>query len=78
MPFDYRALLTAPRSVLVHRLRTRTDKSYRRDHRALAQVLADLDEVQPLLRRSADLILTTTIPPSALADQLLRGIAAGR
>jgi shikimate kinase len=75
LPFDYRVLLTAPRSVLVERLRTRTTNAYGRDPDELARVLADLVEVEPLLRRSADLILTTTPPTAAVADQLLRRIA---
>ena len=55
LPFDYRVLLTAPTPVLVHRLRTRTGNGYGRDGAELSQVLADLAEVEPLLRRSADL-----------------------
>ena len=84
LPFDYRVLLTAPKSVLVQRLRTRTGNSYGRDSGELAQVLADLAEVEPLLRRSADLVLTTTDLPAHVADALLgriaeieRGISAG-
>jgi shikimate kinase len=75
LPFDYRVLLTAPRSVLVERLRTRTGNAYGRSGAELAQVLADLAEVEPLLRRSADLVLTTTAPPSQVADALLERIA---
>jgi hypothetical protein len=75
LPFDYRVLLTAPRSVLVERVRTRTSNAYGRDDRELAQVLADLVEVEPLLRRSADLVLVTTAPTAELADVLLRRIA---
>jgi dephospho-CoA kinase len=74
LPFDYRVLLTAPRSVLVQRLRTRTGNAYGRDDSELRQVLADLVEVEPLLRRSADLVLTTTAPPAEIADVLLRRI----
>jgi shikimate kinase len=76
LPFDYRVLLTAPREVLVERLRTRTGNGYGREGAELAQVLADLDEVEPLLRRSADLVLTTTEPPAELADRLLRHVVA--
>jgi dephospho-CoA kinase len=76
LPFDYRVLLTAPRSVLVQRLRTRTGNAYGRDDSELRQVLADLVEVEPLLRRSADLVLTTTAPPAEIADVLLRRIEA--
>ena len=75
LPFDYRVLLTAPKSVLVERLRTRTSNAYGRDDDELAQVLADLTEVEPLLRRSADLVLTTTAPTADVADVLLRRIA---
>ena len=72
LPFDYRVLLTAPRSVIVQRLRTRTNNTYGRDHDELSQVLADLVEIEPLLRRSADLVLTTTAPTAETADVLLR------
>jgi shikimate kinase len=75
LPFDYRVLLTAPASVLMHRLDTRTSNPYGRDRRERAQVLADIAEVEPLLRRSADLVLTTTVPQRELADLLLRQIA---
>jgi dephospho-CoA kinase len=76
LPFDRRVLLTAPRDVIVERLRTRTSNRYGRGDEELAQVLADLDEIEPLLRRSADLVLTTTDPISELADRLLRSCAA--
>jgi AAA domain len=75
LPFDHRVLLTVPTSVLVHRLRSRPTNSYGRDDHELAQVLADLDEFEPLLRRSADLVLTTTAPTTVIADVLLRRIA---
>ena len=75
LPFDYRVVLTAPRDVLVERLRTRTSNAYGRSDDELAQVLVDLVEVEPLLRRSADLVLTTTVPTAEIADALLRRIA---
>lgn len=74
LPFDYRVLLTAPTIVLIGRLRTRTSNSYGRDPQERAQVLADLAEVEPLLRRSADLVLTTTARVGEIADLLLRRI----
>jgi shikimate kinase len=76
LPFDYRVLLTAPTPVLIHRLRTRAGNPYGRDDAELAQVLADREEVEPLLRRSADLVLATTTPPPHVADQLLERLAA--
>jgi len=75
LPFDHRVLLTVPQPVLVHRLRTRRSNPYGRDGDELAQVLADRDAIEPLLRRSADLVLTATDPPPELADRLLAHLA---
>jgi broad-specificity NMP kinase len=74
LPFDLRVLLTVPRPVLVERLRTRTTNDYGRGPDELAQVLADLDAVEPLLRRSADLVLSTTASPRELADRVLERV----
>jgi hypothetical protein len=74
LPFDYRVLLTVPRPVLVERLRTRTTNTHGRAAHELAQVLADVDEIEPLLRRSADLVLTTTVPVSEVADRLVEAL----
>jgi hypothetical protein len=74
LPFDYRVLLTAPRVTLTDRLQTRTENTYGRDAAELAQVLSDLDEIEPLLRRSADLVLSTTAPPATVAARLLYAI----
>ena len=73
LPFDLRVLLTAPRSVLIERLRTRS--GYGHDDAELSQVLGDLADVEPLLRRSADLVLTTTASTAEVADVLLGRIA---
>jgi dephospho-CoA kinase len=75
LPFDYRVLLTAPEAVLVTRLRTRSTNDYGRTDEELAQILADRAEIEPLLRRSADLVLTSTASPAQLADAVLAGIA---
>jgi hypothetical protein len=72
---DYRILLTAPDAVLVSRLRTRTNNPYGSTAQELAQVLADRAEIEPLLRRAADLVVTTTGPPAQIADAVLAGIA---
>jgi AAA domain-containing protein len=71
LPFDHRVLLTVPRELLVERVRSRAGNTYGRGPGELAQVLDDLAEVEPLLRRSAGLVLTTTVPPAELADRLL-------
>ena len=75
LPFDFRVLLTVPEAVMVERLRTRTSNTYARDGRELAQVLADRDEIEPLLRRAAGLVLTSTAPPAALADAVIAAVA---
>jgi dephospho-CoA kinase len=75
LPFDYRVLLTAPEEVLVDRLSKRANNSYGRSEQELSQVLADLAEIEPLLRRSADLVLVTTESSARIADCLLRWVA---
>jgi hypothetical protein len=75
LPFDFRVLLTAPEALLVSRLSARTDNPYGQTSSELAQVLGDRAEIEPLLRRSADLVLTTTAPPAQLADAVLASIA---
>jgi len=74
MPFDFQVLLTVPEAVLVERLRTRTTNAYGRSAAELTQVLADRAEVEPLLRRSADLVLAGTEPPAELADAVLASL----
>jgi len=76
LPFDYRVLLTAPRPVLVERLRTRASDGHGGTEEELAQVLDDLEHVEPLLRRSADLVLSGTVPAAELADALLAAVGA--
>jgi hypothetical protein len=71
LPFDYRVLLTAPAKILMQRLMARSTNDYGRSAEQQAQVLADLADVEPLLRRSADLILVTTEPTPLIADTLL-------
>jgi GTPase SAR1 family protein len=71
MPFDYRVVLTVPEDELVMRLRTRTSNAYGGKPAERRQVLSDLAHVEPLLRRSADLVLSTTAPVAEVADRLL-------
>ena len=79
LPFDFRVLLTAPAPVLVERLRTRAGNGYGRAPGELTQVLTDLEAVEPLLRRSADLVLPTpTASPPELADRVLAALGYRR
>jgi hypothetical protein len=75
LPFDFRVLLTAPEALLVSRLCARTGNAHGKTSAELAQVLGDRAEVEPLLRRAADLVLTSTAPPAELADAVLARIA---
>ena len=75
MPFDYRVVLTVPEDEIVARLRSRTSNAYGRKPEERSQVLADLAHVEPLLRRSADLVLSTTAPVAEVADRLLAHVA---
>ena len=75
LPFDYRVLLTAPEAVLIERLRTRTNNPYGRTDAELAQILSDRAEIEPLLRRTSDLVLTSTASPGQLADAVLSSVA---
>lgn len=75
--FDVRVLLTASDDVLIERLRSRTGNPYGNTEAERRQVLEDRAEVEPLLRRSADLMLdTTTAAPPALADAVIGHVRA--
>ena len=71
-----RVLLTAPAVILMQRLMARAANGYGRSEEQRAQVLADLADVEPLLRRSADLIIVTTQPTPLIADALLSHVLA--
>jgi dephospho-CoA kinase len=75
--FDVRILLTLPEDVLVERLRFRTTNPYGNTEPELQQILGDRAEIEPLLRRSADLVLDGTPTPPALADTIIAHVRAG-
>jgi hypothetical protein len=74
LPFDRRVLLTVDEPLLIDRLRTRSGNPYGRGPGELSQVLADRAEIEPLLRRSADLLLTTAVPLEQVTDRLIEAI----
>jgi GTPase SAR1 family protein len=76
LPFDYRVVLTVPEDELVTRLGTRTSNAYGRKAAERRQVLADLADIEPLLQRSADLVLSTSAPVAEVADRLLAHVVA--
>ena len=58
--FDRVILLSAPASVIVERLQMRTTNTFGRSPEEQARVLRDLAEVEPLLRRIADVEIDTS------------------
>lgn len=60
--FDAIVLLSAPASVLIERLATRTNNPYGKRPDELAEVLGYLETVEPLLRRRATHEIDTSAP----------------
>lgn len=73
--FDHVVLLSAPKDVLVQRLRVRTNNPYGQNPAEIAATLDDLVEVEPLLRVAATLEVVTTIPVPAVTDAVLAHVA---
>ena len=69
--FDHVVLLTAPRAVIAARLVARTTNAYGKLPTEAARVLAQVDTVEPLLRRSADQVIDTDAPLAAVLDRVL-------
>ncbi|MCE0487536.1 AAA family ATPase [Ornithinimicrobium sediminis] len=70
--FDRIVLLSAPREVLTRRLATRSTNRFGRSPQELARVLADLESVEPLLRRVADHEVDTSAPLPDVVEEVLR------
>jgi hypothetical protein len=51
--FDHIILLTAPTSIILERLTTRTNNDFGKHPDELAHILKDIETIEPLLRRSA-------------------------
>jgi dephospho-CoA kinase len=70
--FDHIVLLSAPADTLLARLAARTTNSYGKTARQRAQVLEDLQNVEPLLRRAAHHEVRTTVPLDDVVTIILR------
>jgi shikimate kinase len=66
--FHHIVLLSAPASVLIERLSTRTTNTYGKHPDELARVLQHLQTVEPLLRRTASLEVDTSAPVNQVLD----------
>ncbi len=60
--FDHVVLLSAPAEVLMARIAARTTNSYGKTAAERAQILRDLKDVEPLLRRTATVELDASEP----------------
>jgi broad-specificity NMP kinase len=64
-------LLSAPKSVIAQRLARRTDNSYGKRVAELEEVMRNLDEIEPLLRKQATHEIVTTQPIDAVVEAIL-------
>ena len=72
-------LLSAPREVMLSRVETRSTNSFGKDESERARILIDLETVEPLLRRSATVEISTDRPLAdvvAVVEATVRPIAA--
>jgi hypothetical protein len=67
-------LLTAPADVIATRLTTRTNNTFGKDPAQLARTLLLKDEVEPVLRRGADLEVDTTVPLEEVITTILQHV----
>ena len=74
--FDHIILLTAPVEILTQRLATRTSNSFGKSAEEYRRFLADLREVEPLLRAIADCEIDTTMPVSEVVRAILQAVGA--
>jgi shikimate kinase len=70
--FDLVILLSAPASVIVERLRTRTTNQYGKQPEEVARVLSLIESVEPLLRRAAGYEIDTSAPLEEVVATLLQ------
>lgn len=70
--FDQIILLSAPASVLIERLQTRTNNSYGKRPEELSEVLNYLDTVEPLLRQVADHEIDSSAPLEQVLSAVLK------
>jgi dephospho-CoA kinase len=72
--FDAVVLLTAPTDVVLDRVQRRTNNPFGKTAEERARILADIGEIEPLLRQSATHEIDTTRPLPEVIDALI-GIA---
>lgn len=70
--FDLIVLLSAPASVIVERLRTRTTNQYGKRPEEVTRVQGLVERVEPLLRRAANYEIDTSAPLEEVVVTLLQ------
>jgi hypothetical protein len=70
--FDAVVLLSAPAGVLLERIAHRTTNDYGKSAEERALILADLAEVEPLLRATCTHELDAARPVEEIVDELIR------
>lgn len=70
--FDVIVLLTAPLETLVERLDNRSNNPFGKAPAERARFLADVETVEPLLRRVADHVIDTSAPLPHVVAEVLR------
>lgn len=70
--FDAVVLLTAPTEVVLERVQRRTNNPFGKSAEERARILADIEEIEPLLRRLATHEIDTTQPLVEVIDALAR------
>jgi dephospho-CoA kinase len=70
--FDLIVLLSAPSSVIVERLRTRTTNQYGKRPEEVARVLSLVESIEPQLRRAAGYEIDTSVPLEEVVRTLLQ------
>jgi dephospho-CoA kinase len=72
--FDHIVLLTAPPALIAERLATRSNNTFGKDPDQLARTLRLQEEIEPLLRRGADLEVDTTAPLDEVIATVLQHV----
>jgi dephospho-CoA kinase len=76
--FDRIVLLSAPVGTILARLQQRTTNMYGKTPEEAARVVGLIDAVEPLLRRMADIEISTDAPLDDVLAQLIRIAQSGK
>lgn len=76
--FDYIVLLSAPRDVIVERVRSRASNDYGKRPGELEEILENLETVEPRLRRVASFEIDTRAPVDDVVAMILERVGAAR